>query len=291
MSRLLSGLAALLTVVSLTSCAERLFYHPNPIYHTSPSRGQKLDYSKEKFVSADGTPLVGWFIPAQKSGRKHSARALGTIVHIHGNAGNMAHHYPQVSWLAAEGFHVFVFDYRGFGHSGGRPSKRGVVEDAVAAVKHVAGLPGVDPARIALFGQSLGGAIAINAAGLYKETLPKLCAVVVESTFATYRGIVGDLAEGIGLRSLTPLLIGDGLSPESAVPLIAPVPVLFVHGESDRLIDVRHSKVLHEAAGDPKQLWILPKLGHLAPFHDGESVEKYRQRLADYLRQQFGKLE
>jgi fermentation-respiration switch protein FrsA (DUF1100 family) len=92
----------------LNGCANGLFYYPDSRVYSTPA-GAGQPFQDVWFTSRDGTKLHGWFIPATSQGP-----ALGTVVHFHGNAQNMTAHYAFVSWLPAEGFNVFVFDYRGY---------------------------------------------------------------------------------------------------------------------------------------------------------------------------------
>ena len=100
----------------------------------------------------------GWWVPAVGD-------AQGTVIHFHGKGRNMTAHIGFVHWLAKEGFNLFVFDYRGYGQSAGRPQHRGVYQDGVAAIRYVQSRTDVDPDRIVILGQSLGGGGAIAVMG------------------------------------------------------------------------------------------------------------------------------
>ncbi|MBD3969552.1 alpha/beta hydrolase, partial [Xanthomonas citri pv. citri] len=82
----------------------------------------------------DGTRLQGWFIPSSTG---PADNAIATIIHAHGNAGNMSAHWPLVSWLPERNFNVFMFDYRGFGKSKGTPSQAGLLDDTQSAINVV----------------------------------------------------------------------------------------------------------------------------------------------------------
>jgi len=60
---------------------------------------------------------------------------------------------PQASWL--------LVDYRGYGQSGGAPSEKAMVSDALLLYDHATKLPGVDSKRIVAFGRSLGSGVAV----------------------------------------------------------------------------------------------------------------------------------
>ena len=120
-----------------------------------------------------------------------------------------------------------------------------------------------------LFGQSLGGANAISLAG--REPLPGLRAVIADSAFGSYGRIGREKilripALGYLLWPFSPLIVSGGLSPEPVVENIAPVPLLFIHGEQDDVVPPSHSARLFERAGAPKWLWMLEGGGHTDAF-------------------------
>jgi fermentation-respiration switch protein FrsA (DUF1100 family) len=52
------------------------------------------------------------------------------------------------------------------------------------------------------------------------------------------------------------------LPPDDAAALIAPIPLLVVHGDQDAFFPVDHAEQIYAAANDPKELWIIPGFGH-----------------------------
>jgi fermentation-respiration switch protein FrsA (DUF1100 family) len=250
-----------------------MFYYPDRQVYDTPDR-HGLHYEAVTFTSRDGTRLSGWFIQAVGT-------AKGTVVHFHGNAQNMTAHFGFVSWLPAQGFNLFVFDYRGYGTSAGKPQRRGIFEDCLAALDYVEQRPGIARDRLLVLGQSLGGANAIVALG--STPRPSVRAVAIDSAFASYQGIVRDKIGEMPLLSLlrTPLsrlLIGDSLSPEAFVASIAPTPLLIIHGTADAVIPYRHGQRLFELARQPKQFWSLEGGGHTSVLDD----EGYRRRLVTF---------
>ena len=115
-----------LAALTLTGCTHLFFQPSGNIFSDPASDGFK--YEAIKFASEDGTGLTGMFFPS-------AGIPLGTVVHFHGNAQNMTAHYPYSAWLAKEGFNVFIFDYRGYGASGGIATLDGVVMDGKAALE------------------------------------------------------------------------------------------------------------------------------------------------------------
>jgi uncharacterized protein len=263
----LSRFIAFVLLIMLTpGCVNRLFYHPNSI----PYRNQDALGSPVKEVtlkSGDGTQLHGWYIQSTAS------NVLGTVVHFHGNAQNLTAHSSFVDWLPDEGYNLFMFDYRGYGKSGGKPSRKGLFMDGIAALEKVRTLPGVDTNRIVIIGQSLGGTTALAIAGRHPELAGQ--AIISDSSFYSYRRIVRDKIKTIPLLSLVRvplswLVIGDAYSPAPTIGNISPTPVLFMHGTADIVIPMHHSKWLYDHSKEPKKLLIIEGGEHIS----GMYVEK-----------------
>ncbi len=256
----------------------QMFYYPDrTVYDTPAAHG--LRFEEASFSSRDGTGLCGWFIPAVGSPK-------GTVIHFHGNAENMTSHFAFVSWLPSAGFNLFVFDYRGYGKSAGRPNRRGLCDDSVAAINYVAARKDVAADRLLLLGQSLGGANAISA--FVQSRCQGIRAVAVESAFASYRGIVREKIGRIPLLSFvrTPLaylLSSDDCSPLAAMAQIAPVPLLLIYGTDDPIVSFEQGRVLYEQARQPKLFWTLIRGGHTEAFTDAASP--YRQKLVTFFEQ------
>jgi fermentation-respiration switch protein FrsA (DUF1100 family) len=253
-----------LIVAFLPGCVNRMFYYPNRIEYRGPESigGGARDVF---FESGDGTKLHGWFVAATNE------PVMGTVVHFHGNAQNLTAHSSFVDWLPGAGFNVFLFDYRGYGKSEGRPSREGLFMDGVAALREVRRIPGVETNRIFIIGQSLGGTTALAIVGRHPELRGQ--ALIIDSAFYSYRSIVRDKIRQIPLLSLlrVPLsymLISNALSPEDTLANIAPVPILFLHGTADLVIPHHHSEMLYAVAGEPKQLILIPGGGHISGMYD-----------------------
>ena len=117
-----------------------------------------LQYEDVHFTSADGTKLHGWFIP--------HPNPTGAVLYCHGNGedvaavGELAAHLASV--LQAS---VFIFDYRGYGHSEGRPNEAGCIADGCAAQTWLAERMKIKPADVVVIGRSLGSAVAVALGG------------------------------------------------------------------------------------------------------------------------------
>lgn len=99
------------------------------------------------FKATDGKTLIAWYRPAEKGKR--------TLLYFPGNSGSVAARAGKIKTIAADGYGVFIVNYRGYGGSGGRPTEKRLVKDAVSAFDTLRGL-GVPPRDIVVYGESLG---------------------------------------------------------------------------------------------------------------------------------------
>lgn len=264
-------------LINLSGCANSPFYYPdNRDYGASPA-ASGLKYERVEFTSRDGTRLSGWFVPNSQTSNPRNA--VGTVIQVHGNAGNMTAHWPLVDWLPARGFNVFVFDYRGYGASTGEPGPRGLYDDTQSAIDYVRARPDIDPQRLLILGQSLGGNNAIAAVG--GGDRDGIRAVAIDSTFYSYSSIANDKIPGVGI------LANNQYSANRYVASLQPIPLLFIHCTGDRVIPSQHSERLFAAAAQPKQLILIPGCNHLDAF-SSRFGNQYRDNLVDFYQSALG---
>ena len=248
-----TGPALMLLVLGLTGCTG-LFFWPDRELPFTPRRFD-LAYQEVRFRAPDGPLLHGWHLPA--------AAPRGLVLHLHGNASNIAGHLPSVAWLPAAGWSVLTFDYRGYGRSSGEPTLAGLHADARAALDYALGRwPGVP---LVVFGQSLGGALGIWLVGR-QAAAGEVAGLVVEGAFAGYRDIARDkLAAGWLTWPLQlPLswTVSDAYRPLEAIPGVAPRPVLIIHAREDEVVPPSHAERLYRAARPPREIWRVPGSAH-----------------------------
>ena len=260
LARLVLGSAvAGIGLAALSSCAESAFYYPSREPFETPE-----GYRDVEFKTSDGVMLRGWFIPARvqassvpgaSSGAGHSAPA---VLHVHGNAGNIAGHAAFSDFLADAGISVLVFDYRGYGRSepARNLSRELLYRDTQAALEYLQSRPDVDSGRIGVYGVSLGGAFALNLAA----DRPEIRAVCTVSSFSTWQGAASDHAPVLGS-----MLIRSGLDPANAAARLGDRPYLIIHGARDSMIAPIHADRLEaaaRAAGVRVEKYIVPEGDH-----------------------------
>jgi pimeloyl-ACP methyl ester carboxylesterase len=203
-----------------------------------------LPFADLELRTGDGERLHGWWVPATAPSRGH-------MLLCHGNAGNIGDRVPHLALLAAAGFDVLAFDYRGYGRSSGRPSEHGTYHDARAALGALLGRDGVDPARVLYLGESLGGAVAL---ALAIESPP--AGLILQSAFTSVR----DMAR-LHYPFVPRPLVPDAYPSLRLIPRLK-APLLVLHGARDRIVPLIYGEALHDAAPEPKRLEILPHAGH-----------------------------
>jgi fermentation-respiration switch protein FrsA (DUF1100 family) len=248
----------------------QLFYFPTRDEPSTPA-AWGLKFERIDFNSADDTPLHGWFIPAKN---KTAKSAKGSVVFSHGNAGSIGHHLGFCAWLAEAGYNVFMYDYRGFGKSGGKVERRGMIDDVKSAFAYIRKRPDIDVTRLISYGHSLGGAQSVTALG---ETPVKgLRAIVIDGAFASYQAMASVIGDQLGAS-----LVTDELSPKDYVKKLTPVPLLVVHGTRDEVVPISQGRQLYDAAGEPKTLFEVKSGRHgTALSEDGGA---YRQKMIAWL--------
>lgn len=262
-------------LLSLSGC-NTLIFQPDKGHYPIPD-DLGIERQDHFFRTADNLLLHGWFIPAV-----NQQTANGTIFFLHGNAQNVSTHLRAVWWLPHYGYNVFIFDYRGYGHSQGEPTLDGLHQDVKAAMNYLFTELPVDKNKVVIYGQSLGGSLAITASP-QSEYFSRVRGVIVEGAFTSYRLVAREALDKWWLTwafqwplSLT---ISDDYRPIDVIAEISPKPLLIIQGAEDKVIESHHSLDLFRAAQQPKQRWVVENAGH----NNALGGETARREFLDYL--------
>ncbi len=194
-----------------------------------------LDFEQVCFKSGDGLQLSGWYIPAEDSEL--------VVLFCHGNGGNMFHRLDSINIFHNLGLNCFIFDYRGYGESEGKPSEEGTYLDAGAAYKWLTEEKKMQGDDIIIFGRSLGGSIAAQLASEVKAR-----ALIIESTFTSYVDI------GRRFYPYMPVRWFARFSYKT-IEYVKSVhcPVMIIHSKNDEVVPYEFGLELYEAANEPKE--------------------------------------
>jgi len=202
-----------------------------------------------------------------------------TIIFFHGNAGNIGFRLPNARsmyWFARA--NILMVDYRGYGNSQGHPTERGLILDAQACLDFLLARQDLNHRKIFVFGQSLGGAVAIT---LASNNLNSICGVIVENTFTSVDDMVIVMAERfkikrgiLFLRCFLYFFLTNHWPNKQLVKDLT-CPILFISGLADELIPPSQMKELYDLATASRSRQFYPVL-------DGEHNNTYIKGAESY---------
>lgn len=239
----------------------RMVYFPSRVMNLTPNDAG-LKYDDVTLTTGDGVKIHGWFVPVD------SPRA--TLLFCHGNGGNISHRLESINQFHDLGLSVFIFDYHGYGLSGGKPGEKETYLDAEAAWQYLIESRGIDPEEIIIFGRSLGGAVATWLATQHQSK-----ALIAESAFLSIADVAAHYYPFLPVR----LLSRFDYNSKGNIQQIN-VPVLVVHSPVDDIIPYSHGQKLFELANEPKQFLQISGShndGFLVSDHD------YRRGIDEFL--------
>lgn len=212
----------------------RFLYQPTrDVPYTPDELG--LDFEKVSLETADGLKLSGWYIPAKNSEL--------TVLFCHGNGGNIVHRLDSINVFYNLGLNCFIFDYRGYGNSQGKPTEEGTYLDVEAAHKWLTEEKKIPPDDIIVFGRSLGASIAAQLASRVE-----IKALVLESAFTSYADIGKRFYPYMPVRWFARFNY-------KTIDYVRDVycPVMIIHSRADEIIPFEFGRQLYEAANEPKE--------------------------------------
>jgi fermentation-respiration switch protein FrsA (DUF1100 family) len=242
-----------------------------------PERRRPLLASPESYGMAsqdvqvtteDGLTLRGWFMPGRNG---------ATVMIQHGSPGGRQDGLVEAAFLNKHGYNVLLGSFRAHDDSDGVEISFGYQEmkDITAWHRHLLQRQDLDAERIGIFGESMGGAVAIR----YAAANQGIAAVAVASAPAVMDEVVAMMvsaevrAPRWSVAALSRLFVfwaerrtgctaGD-IDPLPHARAISPRPLLIIHGGAENRVPVEHGRLLYEAAGEPKAFWFVPEAGHV----------------------------
>lgn len=217
--------------------------------------------------------VSGWYVS--------QPQATTTIIVCPGYRGRRSDVLGTCYHLWRAGHNVLGFEYYGHGTVVGKPITLGYreINDFLGAIAYAR--LRAPQTRIGAVGYSMGAAVAIMAGARASEVE----AIVADSSFATHRSVV---AYAVRRTLHLPFIIFDWttdlllwlragyhfnqVEPLRDIARLAPRPILIIHGLKDTIVDPKDATLLYEAAGDPKELWLLPDAEHCGAYFEDRAV-------------------
>jgi hypothetical protein len=231
-----SGLAVLFFM-------QRSFLFPIPqTVRTAPEAAGFPEAEEHVLTTADGEKVILWHVPARPG---HPV-----VLYFHGNGDFLAGFFGRFREMISDGTGIVALSYRGYAGSSGRPSERGLLQDAAAAYAFTSARYSAD--RIVIWGFSLGTGVAVALAA--EQPLSKL---ILEAPYTSLADVAASAFPFAPVR----WLMRDPFHSDQRIARVA-VPLLVMHGGRDATIPVGLGERLFALAREPKQFVRFPQGGH-----------------------------
>ncbi|KAF1806670.1 Alpha/Beta hydrolase protein [Mucor lusitanicus] len=197
-----------------------------------------MQYTEENLKTKDGINLKSYIILQSST---EQAKRSPTILYFHANAGNMGHRLPIAKVLYDRfNCNVVMLSYRGYGKSDGSPNEKGLKIDAQTMLDYVREHPILQHTPLVAYGQSIGGAVAIDLVSRNEDSFSGL---MVENTFLSLPKLIPSVMPF--LKHFT-FLCHQQWPSEKSIQRIAKTPILFLAGAKDELVPPSHMVKLNE---------------------------------------------
>ena len=230
-----------------------------PVGRTAPAAAGLPESEEHVLTTDDGERVIVWHVPA-KPGHK-------VVLFFPGNGDFLAGRVSRFKGITSDGTGLVALSYRGYAGSSGTPSEDGLLRDAAAAYAFTATRTNAD--RIVLWGFSLGTGVATALAAERP-----IAGLILESPYTSTVELAGSLLRIVPVS----LLMLDQFHSDQRIARVN-VPLLVMHGTSDRAIPIALSERLFALAHEPKQFVRFPGGGH-ENLDDFGAIETARQFIA-----------
>jgi fermentation-respiration switch protein FrsA (DUF1100 family) len=272
-------------VLALTkSEAHKLITAPNDETRKLPEE-TPADYGltfEDVEIESDGLKLVGWFVPSENG---------AVIIMQHGYKSTRKELLNEAEMLHRHGYGALITSIRAHDYSEGEQITFGMneVRDMEAWYQYLVARNDIDPDKIGILGNSYGGMLVIQ----YASQNENIKAVVAHSAFSSLNDTVEtsiDHFANLPAFPFAPLIVfwaeresgftTDDIDTTKYIAQISPRPVFLMQGGADVAISPDSGQKLYDAAGEPKELWFDPALGHVD--FDKVYPEEYEQRVVEF---------
>ncbi len=203
----------------------------------------ETDLKKVNIYGSNGIILKSLFRPPLSK--------KDTFLIFHGNAGHIGHRVNKFKPFLDAGYGMLLLEYRGYGENSGSPTEKGLYTDAKAAINYLKNLK-ILPKNIIIYGESLGTGIAVKV-----STEFKFHSTILEAPFTS----ISDVARRHYWVLAAKLLVLDDFNIIDKVAKIKS-PLLVIHGEKDKIVNVDFGKKVFASASNPKKAIFVPTAGH-----------------------------
>jgi fermentation-respiration switch protein FrsA (DUF1100 family) len=280
---LLLTLPYLGTLIMLATFQRSLIYHPFaekslPAQNAGHGTGRAHDVTTR---TEDNFELRGWLVlakghtagsDAQVTAELAKGRPL--VLYFGGNAANRNYRMVEVELLTQAGADVLIFDYRGYGDSSGEPSEAGLARDAKAVWRFATETKKIEPRRIVLYGESLGGGVAVRLASELSLSKTPPAGVILRSTFSSLTDVASSHFPFIPVR----WLLIDRFPSDRLIRDVT-CPLLQFHGRLDTIVPLPLGQKLSATAPDQSASGIAKRFVELPNADHNDVMETSRREV------------
>ena len=258
-------LAAYIILVALMWHFQERIAFPAPRTPVPDPQSLGLVGERLTLVLPDSTQVVGWYLHTNND-------APGpALLWFYGNNENIGTIWPVLREFRPPEVALLVVDYPGYGGSDGRASEQGLYAAAQAAYAALAARPEIDPARIVVYGRSLGTTVAS-----WLAARRPVAGLILESPFTSAREMS---RQHYGLFPRVVLRLGlDNLANVAGLR----APLLVFHGTADMLVPPSMGRRVAKAAPGPSEFVEIPHASHNETYAVGGAA--YRNHLWEFVR-------
>ena len=239
-------------------------FQRNLLYHPTENNyfGDKIlvDVEKIKIRTQDNIQLVSWY-------HKKNLNKYKTILFLHGNAGSLENRIHKINHFKDMNINFLIIAWRGFSGNEGKPTEKGLYEDARSAVRWLKS-NGVGENNIIIYGESLGTGVATEIA-----QNKNFAGVILESPFTSMVDAAKDKYPYLPVK----LLLKDKYESDQKIKNIKS-PVLIMHGKVDNIVPFHMGEKMYELANEPKYYYFSEYDDHMMEYN-----EKLLKTLKDFI--------
>ena len=230
-----------------------LLYHPTENNYD----GDKLtvNIQEVKIVTDDNIDLLAWY-------HNKDINKFKTILFLHGNAGSLENRIHKINHFEDININFLLLSWRGFSGNKGKPTEKGLYQDARSAVKWLV-KQGVIEENIIIYGESLGTGITTEIA-----QNKNFAGIILETPFTSM------VAAGKSKYPIFPikLLLKDKYESDKKIKNIKS-PVLIMHGEEDQIVPFWMGEKMFQMANEPKYSYFTKFDDHMMEYDENLVLE------------------
>ena len=243
------------------------FFQRNLLYYPAENNnsGDRLTVSIEKIKikTQDNIELLSWY-------HKKNVSDYKTILFLHGNAGSLENRIHKINYFKDMNVNFLLIAWRGFSGNKGKPSEKGIYEDARSAVRWLKN-KGIKEENIIIYGESLGTGVATEIA-----QNKNFAGVILESPFTSMIDVGKTKYPFFPVR----LLLKDKYESDKKIKKIKS-PILIMHGEVDGIVPFWMGKKMYKLANEPKYFYFSKYDAHMLEYNEKllNELQKFIDRL------------